>query len=184
LRIIGGKAGGRKLVTPHGRKIRPTSDRIKEALFSILTSLLGSFADLKVLDIFAGTGNLGIEALSRGASRAIFIDNGRDAVQIIGRNLSLLGFSSQAVVMAKDVSMALNMLDITGEQFDLVIIDPPYARGLAEHTLMQLANSRLLADDALVVAETSAREELPPEYGQLRIFDRRVYGDTALAFLR
>ncbi len=184
MRVVGGTAGGRKLAPPRDRNIRPTADRVKEALFNILAGYLGGFDGLKVLDLFAGTGNLGIEALSRGAAAALFVDNGRESLQLVRRNLDALGFVTRSRVMARDVLTALRQLDADGERFDLVFLDPPYARGLAEQVLTALALSGILADDAVVVAETAAREVLGERFGSLCCYDRRVYGDTSVSFMR
>ena len=183
MRVVGGTARGRRLLTPGDRSIRPTADRVKEALFNILAGHLGSFDGLRVLDLFAGTGNLGIEALSRGAASALFVDSGRESLQLVRRNLELVGFTSRSRVMARDVLIGIKQIDTGDEQFELVFLDPPYARGIAEQALTALAHSRLLADDAVVVAETSARETLDERFGPLRCYDRRVYGDTAVSFM-
>jgi 16S rRNA (guanine(966)-N(2))-methyltransferase RsmD len=182
LRIISGSAKGRKLFSPGGGRIRPTSDRVKEALFSIISGLLESFSGCSVLDIFAGTGNLGIEALSRGASRAVFIDSHRDSAALVRKNLELTGFLDRSRVICRDALAALKALEDSGESFRLVFIDPPYYGGLLEKVLEFLSASRLLEDGSLVIAEHSARETIREEFGPLREFDRRTYGDTVLAF--
>ncbi len=182
MRIIAGSAKGRKLYTPAGSRIRPTSDRVKEALFNIVSGLLGSFSDCPVLDIFAGTGNLGIEALSRGAPRAVFIDSHRDSVALVKRNLELTGFLDRSRIICRDAQAALKNLDVSGESFRLVFIDPPYYGELLESVLAFLGTSRLLVDGSLVIAEHSTRETLRADFGPLRRFDGRTYGDTALAF--
>ncbi len=182
MRIIAGSAKGRKLFSPGGARIRPTSDRVKEALFNILSGLLGSFADCTVLDIFAGTGNLGIEALSRGASRAVFIDSHRDSVALVKRNLELTGFLDKSRVICRDAPAALRTLEDAGESFRLVFIDPPYQGGLLDNVLEFLAASELLDDGSIVIAEHSTRETLRSELGSLRQFDGRTYGDTVLGF--
>ncbi len=182
MRIIAGSAKGRKLFSPGGARIRPTSDRVKEALFNIVSALLGSFADCTVLDIFAGTGNLGIEALSRGASRAVFIDSHRDSVALVKRNLELTGFLDKSRVVCRDAPSALKALEDAGERFRLVFIDPPYQGRLLEKALQFLADSKLLDDGSIVIAEHSNRETLRGEFGSLRQFDGRTYGDTILDF--
>ncbi|HEY6837306.1 MAG TPA: 16S rRNA (guanine(966)-N(2))-methyltransferase RsmD [Geobacteraceae bacterium] len=183
MRVIGGSAGGRRLSPPRDRAIRPTADRVKEALFNILTGIVGSFDGHRVLDVFAGAGSLGIEALSRGARDAVFVDNSRDAVKLITHNLAELGLSSRATVVAREALTALKSSESRGDTFSLVFLDPPYTKGLTEKVLEYLATSRLLADGAVVVAEVSSRETLPPAFGRLQVFDRRVYGDTAVLFL-
>lgn len=169
-------------MTPRGLDIRPTSDKVKEALFSILAGIMGPLDDCAALDVFAGTGNLGIEALSRGAGRAVFIDSGREAAAIIAKNLELTGFGDRGRIIIRDFRSALTALESKGEAFRLVFIDPPYQKGLLERCLALLGESPLIDDGAVIVAEHSSREEVGAEYGTLRRCDSRVYGDTALAF--
>ena len=182
MRIISGSARGRRLLSPKNYRIRPTADRIKESLFNILSVLLGSFAGSRVLDIFAGTGNLGIEALSRGAAQAVFIDSHKESAALVAKNLRLLGFSDRGRVLESEALSALRSLGKQAATFSLVFIDPPYRQGLAEKVLEYLAASALIDEDSLVVAETSSDEVLPTAFGPLQEFDRRVYGDTAIAF--
>ena len=182
MRIISGSARGRRLLTPKGSHIRPTSDRVKESLFSILTVLLGNFSGRRVLDIFAGTGNLGIEALSRGASEAVFIDGNREAAALVKKNMDLAGFADRGRILHKEALAALKTLGKTEGPFGLVFLDPPYREGLSEKVLEFLALSELIDENSLIVAETAAREELPSEFCRLQEFDKRVYGDTAIAF--
>ena len=182
MRIISGSARGRRLLTPKDSQIRPTSDRVKESLFSILTVLLGNFSGRRVLDIFAGTGNLGIEALSRGASEAVFIDENREAAALVKKNLDLAGFADRGTVLHKEALAALNMLGKTGGPFGLVFLDPPYREGLSGKVLDVLAGSKLIDGSSVIIAETAAREELPSEFCRLQEFDKRVYGDTAIVF--
>ncbi len=184
MRIISGSARGRRLHAPPDLRVRPTADRVKESLFNILTVLLGDFAGLRVLDIFAGTGNLGMEALSRGAGHAVFIDSHKASVALIMKNLRMLGFEERSRVLEKDALAGMRFLEEKEAPFHLVFMDPPYRKGLAKEALEYLTTSALIDDDSLVVAESSSRETLPAEFGVLRQFDRRVYGDTALHFFR
>lgn len=182
MRIIAGAAKGRRLFSPKGSRIRPTSDKVKEALFNILNGRIGSFSETAVLDIFAGTGNLGIEALSRGAAEAVFIDDHRDSVALVKKNLDLTGFSDRSRVIRLEAVAALKSLETGCTTFRLVFVDPPYHKGLLEKILEYLATSRLIDENSLVVAEFSPKEKLVTAFGPLREFDRRTYGDTALAF--
>lgn len=184
MRIISGSARGRRLLSPKNMSIRPTADRVKESLFNILSVLMGSFANCRVLDVFAGTGNLGIEALSRGADYAVFVDSQKESVALAKRNLEICGFAHRARVIEREAIQAFGLLEKTGDRFQLVFIDPPYRQGLGEKTLEYLASSRLSDENSLVVVEISADEILPTEFGSLKEFDRRVYGDTAIAFFR
>jgi 16S rRNA (guanine966-N2)-methyltransferase len=182
VRVISGSARGRRLFSPTNARVRPTADRVKEALFSILNGLM-TFSGGRVLDIFAGTGSLGIEALSRGAVEAVFIDNHRESAALVRKNLALVDFESRSRVMVQEALLALEQLEKSGEPFDLVFLDPPYEQGLAEKVLQHLSGSPLLHDGSLVVAEISSREEMETAFGRLAVFDRRVYGDTAVLFL-
>ena len=182
MRVISGAARGRRLHVPQGLRVRPTADRVKEALFSIILSREGSLAGKRVLDLCAGTGGLGIEALSRGAAVAVFIDNHRESADLIARNIELSGFAGKGRVLVREVLSALPDLVASGESFDLVFLDPPYRAGLAEKILAGLAASRLLTAGALVVAEFASAEELATTFGVLQECDRRRYGDTSVAF--
>jgi len=182
VRVIGGSSRGRKLQTPRGLSVRPTSDKVKESLFNILGGMLGSLDGCTVLDIFAGTGNLGIEALSRGAKSAVFIDSSRESTAIISKNLSLTGFTDRSRIILKDFCPALSILESSGEIFQLIFIDPPYQKGLIEKCLQQLQKSSVIDEQTVVVTEFSSREDIADCHGCLQQIDKRVYGDTALAF--
>jgi 16S rRNA (guanine(966)-N(2))-methyltransferase RsmD len=182
LRVIAGTAKGRRLLSPRGSRIRPTSDRVKEAVFSIIAAAGVTFPQCAVLDIFAGTGNLGIESLSRGASGAVFVDNHRESVDLIRKNLDLTGFRDRGSVIAKDAVTALKTLEESGRRFGIIFIDPPYHHQLQEKVLEFLSTSSLLDQDSLVIVEHSSREDMPGAFGPLGKFDSRTYGDTAVTF--
>jgi 16S rRNA (guanine(966)-N(2))-methyltransferase RsmD len=183
VRVIAGTARGRILKTPANDRIRPTADRIKEALFSAIISRSGSLTGMSVLDICAGTGNLGIEALSRGAEHVTFIDNDHAATDLIKANVQNLGFQNHVTVLEMTANRALPYLQVKNEQpFDLVFFDPPYKLTIPPDVLLQLSNSGLLTAAAIVVVEQDRRSELADTYGILSKFNRRVYGDTALFF--
>ena len=184
MRIISGSARGRRLFSPKNVKIRPTADRIKESLFNILAVLLGGFDQCRILDLFAGTGNLGIESLSRGAAHAVFIDNHKESVNLVSKNLRMLDFTGRSRVIEKEALAALRLLEKTEPPFHLVFIDPPYRQGLAEMALKHLAASALIDEYSLVIVEFSSGEDLPRAFDNLKDFDRRIYGDTAIAFFR
>lgn len=174
-RIIAGKFGGRRIDVPKANT-RPTSDRVREALFASLTSRLGSFADLKVLDLFAGSGALGIEALSRGAAGAEFVDSASAAVRVIKKNLAELGIKAK-VHQRKATAFCAQ----SGERFDLVFLDPPYDVKNAEITeILELlvTNDRLNAEALIVVERAKGPAfEWPMRYKQI---DQREYGQTVL----
>ena len=184
LRIVGGVHRGRRLVAPPGEAVRPTSDRAREALFNILShgSLAASglpFAGEPVLDAFAGTGALGLEALSRGAGRAAFIENGREALAALRRNIVALGEDDRAYIVAGEATRPPRAAFACKVAF----LDPPYRSGLAAQALPALAAAGWLAADALAVVELAASEEWPPLSG-FTLLDERVYGAARLVFLR
>jgi 16S rRNA (guanine966-N2)-methyltransferase len=190
LRVIGGKAKGRRLRTPStgsakysGQIIRPTADRAREALFSIIGL---EVKDATVLDLYAGTGALGLEALSRSAQRAVFVDNSQQAVQLINKNVALCGFYDRTHVFKRDLSKGLYFLakQLPGITFSIVFIDPPYRKGLSADMLQELAASGFLAPEAFVVVEEDARTELQVQVTELHLVDQRCYGETGFWFYR
>lgn len=183
MRVIAGTARGRQLLAPKNQRVRPTADRVKEALFSILLSRLGEFNGMRVLDIFAGTGNLGIEALSRGAEYAVFIDSHRDSADLVRKNLEITRCADAAKVVVQEATAALRWLARGEPPFHLVFLDPPYGEGHTEKVLEMLSTSPLIDEGSTVVAEFSAKEEIPRSFGRLKECERRVYGDTALSIL-
>lgn len=178
MRVIAGRFGGRTLTAPRGLATRPTSDRVREALFSAL----GPVAGAAVLDLFAGTGALGIEALSRGADRATFIENARPALAVLRDNLASLGLADHTQVIAQPVERALaaSGLGRLEGPWDLVFLDPPYAK-LAEvpAAVAWLVHGGALAEAARVVVEHASRDAAP-ELPGLKPRPSRTYGDTAI----
>ena len=182
MRVIAGSARGRRLASPKGNRVRPTADRVKEALFNILVSATDGLSGWRVLDICAGTGNLGIEALSRGAACAVFVDSSRDSADVIRKNLELTGFTCASRIVVQEAQSALKSMEGREQPFDLVLLDPPYGQGILPPLLETLGSSSLLADTVMVVAEFSDRESVDERYGRLERTDIRTYGDTVLAF--
>jgi 16S rRNA (guanine(966)-N(2))-methyltransferase RsmD len=186
LRIISGSAKGRRLTSFKKSLIRPTSDRIREAVFDILFSYKGSLVNIfpfqNVLDAFAGTGAFGIEAYSRGASKVTFIENNREVIKILTKNLEVCGFKEGAKILSLDIARALNQLKKKRKKFDLVFLDPPYDRSLVEDTVRSIINSDILKDDSLVVAEHSLNEMPAEKIGCIKLEDRRKYGTTMVSF--
>lgn len=181
MRIVGGTARGKRLASFRGMSIRPTTDKVREAIFNILSQ---PFSFKTVLDLFAGTGAMGIEALSRGAETAVFVDNDPKAVKIIKKNLDSCGFADRAVIIAKDVQSALKLLSKKGEKFDLVIIDPPYSSSLTGTALNHIADNGFLNTDGIIVAESSKRMIWDGGLKGIELFDRRRYGDTVVSFYK
>lgn len=180
MRVIAGKAGGMKLTAPRGTTTRPTADRVKEALFSILDSA-NHLENLRVLDLFAGSGALGIEALSRGAAHTTFVEKSRPAVDAIRQNLAHTKLANQADLLNMDVHQAIERLTHQATYFELVLMDPPYQADIYSKVITQIEKN-ILAEGGLLVAETATRTPLPEHIGSLFRFDRRIYGDTALEF--
>jgi 16S rRNA (guanine966-N2)-methyltransferase len=178
MRIIAGEFKGRRLAAVRGR-IRPTSDKVREAIFSILGPAV---MEATVLDLFAGTGALSLEALSRGAADAVLVEEHAAALSVLRQNLEALGIHERVRVLPLPVSAALRKLTARRTQFSLIFLDPPYGRGLALNTLEALQDSCLMQPDARVVAEHSHRETLPEQVGRLRLNQCRRYGDTQVAF--
>ena len=180
MRITGGHARGIQLQLPRRGELRPATDALRAAVFS---SLAQRIPGARVLDLFAGTGNLGIEALSRGASFAVFVDSHRDSAETIRKNLEITRFTGQAKVVVQEATGAIQWLSRGEAPFHLVFLDPPYHEGLTQSTLEVLAASPLIDSGSTVVAEFSSKEEVPSGFGRLQETERRVYGDTALSFL-
>ena len=179
MRVIGGNARGRRLKVPKGQAVRPTSDRVKEALFNILPHDLSG---IRLLDLFAGTGNVSIEAISRGAAEAILIDSSEKSGKVIRENLRSVGFTDRASIRIAPVSRALRSLALRGETFDMIFLDPPYQRNCIKACLEAIASGDLLRAFGTLVVEHSAREQPQAEYGSLVLKDQRKYGDTCLSF--
>jgi 16S rRNA (guanine(966)-N(2))-methyltransferase RsmD len=174
MRVTGGTGRGRKLKVPAGG-VRPTSDKVKQALFNILGERVPGSA---FLDLFAGAGGIGIEALSRGAGRVVFVDAARDSLSIIKHNIGLAGFIERAQVVS---SKAEAYLRKSVEQFDIVFLDPPYAAEL-KPLLERIAEAGVLKPDALVIAEHFKKQPSPENAGSLTLYREAKYGDTVLAF--
>ncbi len=182
VRITGGTAKGRRLLTAKGMSIRPTSDKVREAIFNIIGQEL---SDLFVLDLFAGTGSLGIESLSRNAACAIFVDKSPSAINLIKKNLALCCYENISHVIKKDLRKGIGQtLFSLKDTFDLVFIDPPYRKKLIPPLLTEISSVLSLSDDARIIAESSRDEDLPPSVGCLNKTDVRIYGDTQICFYR
>ena len=182
MRIVGGKFRGKVLTSPEDDSIRPTADRTRESVFNILASRLGaSFDGLRVLDLFAGTGALGLEALSRGASHVTFVDTGADARGLIRDHIEAFGAGGVAKLLRRDAT-ALGEAGTMGP-VDLVFLDPPYGKGLAEQALVSLRNGGWLKPETLLVLEESSEVPVMLPDGFV-LDDRREYGAAAVHFIR
>jgi 16S rRNA (guanine966-N2)-methyltransferase len=179
MRITGGQAKGRLLASLRGWKIRPTSDRVREAVFNLIGQDVNG---VKVLDLFAGTGCLGIEALSRGAARALFIDNSIQSIKLIKKNLALCGYESSGSVLKGDLSKGLpRKHPLLKKKFDLIFLDPPYEKRMIPPLLGELSDRDILASPAIAVAESFKTETLPEVLGRLQMVSFRTYGETKIS---
>ena len=179
MRIISGQFRGRRLQSLRGSMVRPTADHVREALFNILA---GHVAEACVLDLFAGTGALGIEALSRGARQAVFVETGSRPLQVLRGNLQHCGLIDRSRVIRWDISKNLNCLKIFHAYFNLVFMDPPYHKQLVERTLAHLLRIPCLAPRAMIVAEHERHAQIASPDACMVLADRRQYGQTELSF--
>lgn len=180
LRIIGGCLRGKKLYSAPGILTRPTANRVREAVFNILASeVIGA----RVLDLFAGAGCLGLEALSRGAGSAVLVDNHQLPISVIKKNISACRFEAVARVFRCDLRHDANQLSTVGDDVDLVFMDPPYNQGLVEPTLARLGTIGLLKKDAIVMVEHTPLEPIGENVTSFVVKDQRKYGKTLVSFL-
>jgi len=189
LRIIAGTSKGRRLHPPgrgrNAQKIRPTTDRAREALFDILGP--AGVTGARVLDLFAGTGALALEALSRGALEAVLVEKASFALDLIRKNIALCGFSARTHVIRHDLlkdRFFLSGRDELGGFYDLLFLDPPYRQKICHSLLAELPDYDIIGPDTVVVCEDASSETLPESLAKLKLFDRRRYGDTGFWFYR
>jgi 16S rRNA (guanine966-N2)-methyltransferase len=182
MRVVGGRLRGRSLASPKTNTIRPTADRLREALFNILLHAYDNpIADARVLDLFAGTGALGIEAVSRAAAFVLFVDDGAEARALLRENVATLGLGGTSKVFRRDATKLGPAYPI--EPFSLVFLDPPYGKGLAEKALVSAHTGGWLTADALIVVEEAVKPAfaVPEGFSEL---ERRRYDDTEFVLLR
>jgi len=179
MRVISGKARGQSLKAPEGLNTRPTADRVKESIFNIIQSRL---YDSVVIDLFAGSGNLGIESLSRNASKVYFIDNNKSSIQSIRENLKKTNLAESSIVIQMDVVSAIEKLNSQGVKANIIFLDPPYSKGLVEPTLDGILSFELLQHDGIVVVEHKRNDEIPNNIHNLQKYRTNNYGDVAVSF--
>jgi 16S rRNA (guanine966-N2)-methyltransferase len=183
VRIVGGRFRGRSIAAPAGTLTRPTSDRVRESLFNILCYGVDDFTmqGARVLDLFAGSGALGLEAVSRGASYCLFVEDDADARGAIRQNIEALGLTGATKLWRRDATKLGPAASM--QPFDLLFADPPYGKGLGERALSAVLEGQWLVDGAVCVLEESA-DAAPAAPAPFAPLERRVYGDTALHFFR
>ncbi|MDR2166944.1 MAG: 16S rRNA (guanine(966)-N(2))-methyltransferase RsmD [Clostridiales bacterium] len=177
MRVISGKAKGMGLFSPQGNSIRPTSDYVKESLFNLIGH---DIYNAEFLDLFAGSGGVGIEALSRGAASATFIDISQKSIHLIRRNLQKTRLFENAVLLKGELPNTLKKLD--GQKFDIIFLDPPYFRDFAAKMLDSILKLDILHEDGYIALEAGEFDEIPP-HPSLKIFKERVYSSTKLVFM-
>jgi 16S rRNA (guanine(966)-N(2))-methyltransferase RsmD len=181
MKIIAGALKGQRLVTPRGHRTRPTADQVRIAL---MDSLMPYLPDARFLDLFAGAGGVGLEALSRGAARAVFVESDPAAFESLRRNITALRLARQTRVVRGDVGRMLGMLAAQAERFEVVFLDPPYGAGLGDATLARLGEGTVTAPSAIVVAQHFTKQPPADTIGLLRAFRARRFGETTLTFFR
>ncbi len=180
MRIISGKYKGQNLISFNADHIRPTTDRVKESLFNILQM---NIPEAEVLDLFSGTGNLGIESLSRGAAHVTFVENHVKSLEIIRKNLEKLKVTEPHKIISMDVLRFLKSPS-TKETYDIIFADPPFTEQLADTVISSLSQSSLIKDSTIIAIESAKKEKLEPKYGSLQCYDQRVFGDKILSFFK
>lgn len=181
MRIITGKARGLKLTTPKNMDVRPTSDRVKESLFNIIgTKIVGTH----VLDLFAGTGNLGLEAWSRGAAKIVFIDESQASLQLVRSNIAKAKAEKETTVIKGNAVKEIADLAARGERFDFIFCDPPYNKGLPAQIIEQVAKYDIVISGGYLIVEHSQHESLSELPLKLEIIRSEKYGETLISFLR
>ncbi|MBQ5347733.1 MAG: 16S rRNA (guanine(966)-N(2))-methyltransferase RsmD [Ruminococcus sp.] len=176
MRVITGEARGRKLLTLEGADVRPTTDKVKEAIFSAIQF---DIQGRKFLDLFAGSGQMGIEALSRGAESAVFVDSSRKAVDIVRKNLNNTGFYDRAKVLHTD---SLSFLNMNSEMFDIVYLDPPYGTGVLQEVLPAVLEN--VKKTGIIIVENPEKEEILQNYGDFTLDRQKHYGKIKISMYR
>lgn len=181
MRVISGSAGGLRLKSVEGMSTRPTSDRIKESLFNIISqNIYGS----RVLDLFAGTGALGIEALSRGAESSVFVDNSKASIDRIRDNLKSTHLETNTEIIKAEYNFAIEKFSRINIKFDYIFVDPPYGKNLGVLAVEMISHKMVLSTHGFIVVESDIKDNMPEKIGQFFCFDRREYGRTVMSFFR
>jgi len=181
MRVVSGIAKGHKLRSLQGLATRPTTDKVKESLFNIIASIVpGAY----VLDLFAGTGSLGIEALSRGSEFAVFVDKNPAAVKVIKENLIHTKLSDHAHVFCADYSRYIHQIYDNGRKFDIIFLDPPYCKDFIIPALEEISKKQLLARDGMIVIERDKEDYIPEKVLDLSVIRNKDYGRTVLTFMK
>ncbi len=179
MRIVAGIAKNRKIKSKKGNSTRPTMERVKEAIYSILEPYIDQSC---FLDLFSGTGNMALEAVSRGSKRAVMIEDDVEALRIIIENVNSLGFEDRCRAYKNDVFRAIEILSKKGEKFDIIFMDPPYKQELCTRVIKLISKKGILAEGGIIVAEHHFKEDLADEVGEFKKIDERDYGGKQITF--
>ncbi|MDD2482349.1 MAG: 16S rRNA (guanine(966)-N(2))-methyltransferase RsmD [Lutispora sp.] len=178
MRIIAGELKGRKLERIDTELIRPTSDRVREALFSILGDMV---IDSRFLDLFAGSGSVGIEAFSRGAKEVVFVDAGNDSIKVLNSNLQKTNLIEETEIIQADYAATVEKLAYQGRKFDIIFIDPPYKFGIALDAVRKIQEKNLLSKNGVIIVEHGSKDLIPEKIGIFEIFKEKKYGNIRLS---
>lgn len=181
MRVISGKIRGLKLNSPKNDDVRPTTDRVKESLFNIISPYI---MDSDILDLFAGIGSLGIECLSRGANKCIFVDNSNESINIVKSNIKKARVENESIVLNLDFKSAINSLSLRNQKFDVIFVDPPYYKNMFNNVLNGIDHNNLLKRDGIIVVEHDTEDKFPDNIGRLYKSRDRKYGNTTLTFYK
>ena len=181
MRIIGGIKGSQRIKSSKSRNLRPTMDRVRETVFNILGERI---VDSRFLDLFAGTGSVGIEALSRGAKHVFFIEKDNKAAKILRENLNSLGFERVNRILIMDFTKAVKFMKNSCEEFDVIYVDAPYASGFSAVSLRLLSDFDILKQNGLILAEHFHKNKMEERFGNLKLFRVKKIGDTCISFFK
>lgn len=179
MRIITGIAKGRAIKAPEGQNTRPTSDRVKESLYNIISKKING---ARVLDLFSGTGNLGLEALSRGAENCTFIEKNNDTYKILAYNIENLGFAANSELYKGDAFNILGTLQRNKKKYDIIFLDPPYGMGLIEKSINEINKLMLLEENGIIISESDEKDSVPENIVDIKVYRIEKYGRTKIYF--
>ena len=181
MRVISGKVRGLKLNAPKNDDVRPTTDRVKESLFNMINSYM---MDSDILDLFAGTGSLGIECLSRGANKCVFVDKSKESINIVKSNIKKARVENESIVLNLDFKSAISSLALKKEKFDVIFMDPPYYKNMFSDALLAVDEKELLKEDGIIVVEHDTVDKFPDNMGRLYKSREKKYGTTTITFYK
>ncbi|MBF8982187.1 16S rRNA (guanine(966)-N(2))-methyltransferase RsmD [Lutibacter sp. B2] len=178
MRVISGIAKGKRLMAPKGLETRPTTDRVKESIFSMINNYI---IESNVLDLFSGTGSLGIEAISRGANYGYFVDNNKNSIKVINENIKTTGFEEKSEVLWSDTLNVIKQLGENGKKINIIFMDPPYLKDLIVPCIEAIDSERLLDEEGIIVVEHDIKDNIPAEIGSLKKIKEKKYGNTRIS---